>query len=111
MLIKQNNNFFFRKRILKNKLINLLKTNKSTKKLNFKRFKSKKTAKVIKFKKLFSQTTYDLFNPFVKNVLKKRLKIKKQLKIFYKRRLSRILNKSFLKSRVIYSNSIDFSFK
>jgi len=52
-----------------------------------------------------------LFNPFVKNVLKKRLKIKKQLKIFYKRRLSRILNKSFLKSRVIYSNSIDFSFK
>ena len=111
MLMKLNNNFFFRKRIIKNKLIKLLKTNKITKKPNFKRFKFKKTIKKVKFKKLFSRKIREVFNPFIKKILKKRLKSKKRLKIFYKKKLLHTLNKSFLKSRVIYSKSIDFSFK
>jgi len=57
MLMKLNKNFFFRKRIIKNKLIKLLRANKIIKKPKFKRFKFKKNIKRRKFKKLFNKKT------------------------------------------------------
>lgn len=111
MLMKLNNNFFFRKRIIKNKQIKSSKTNKILKKPNFRMFKFKKTTKIVKFKKLFSKKIRETFNPFVRKILKKHLKNKKHLKIFLKKKSLHTINKVFLKLRVIYSNSIKFSFK
>lgn len=111
MLMKLNNNFFFRKRIIKNKLIKLLRTNKITKKPKFKRFKFKKNIKRRKFKKLFNKTTWKLFNRFVRKTLKKRFKIKKRLKIFLKKKSFNLKKRSLLISKTFFNKDSIFSFK
>ena len=111
MLMKLNNNFFFRKRIIKNKLIKLLRTNKITKKPKFKRFKFKKNIKRRKFKKLFNKTTWKLFNRFVRKTLKKRFKIKKRLKIFLKKKSFNPKKRSLLIPKMFFNKDSIFSFK
>ena len=111
MLMKLNNNFFFRKRIIKNKLIKLLKTNKITKKPKFKRFKFKKNIKRRKFKKLFNKTTWKLFNRFVRKTLKKRFKNKKRLKIFLKKKSFNPKKRSLLIPKIFFNKDSIFSFK
>ena len=107
MLMKLNNNFFFRKRVIKNKQIKLVKTNKISKKLKFKQVRLKQT----KFKKLFDKTTWKLFNHSVRKVLKKRLKNKKNLKIFLKKRFNFMKKKGYILPKNIFNNDISFSFK
>lgn len=111
MLMKLNNNFFFRKRIIKNKLIKLLRTNKITKKPKFKRFKFKKNIKRRKFKKLFNKTTWKLFNRFVRKTLKKRFKNKKRLKIFLKKKSFNPKKRSLLIPKIFFNKDSIFSFK
>lgn len=111
MLMKLNNNFFFRKRIIKNKLIKLLRTNKITKKPKFKRFKFKKNIKRRKFKKLFNKTTWKLFNRFVRKTLKKRFKNKKRLKIFLKKKSFNPQKRSLLIPKIFFNKDSIFSFK
>jgi len=107
MLMKLNNNFFLRKRVIKNKQIKLVKTNKISKKLKFKQVRLKQT----KFKKLFDKTTWKLFNHSVRKVLKKRLKNKKNLKIFLKKRFNFMKKKGYILPKNIFNNDISFSFK
>ena len=111
MLMKLNKNFFFRKRIIKNKLIKLLRANKIIKKPKFKRFKFKKTFKRRKFKKLFNKKTWKLFNRFVRKTLKKRFKNKKRLKIFFKKKSYNIKKRSLIISRTLLNRNSIFSFK
>jgi len=120
MLIKLNNNFFFRKRILKNKLIRLTKTNKISKKLRFKklfnkklRFKKRlnKKLKKTRFKKLFNKKIWKLFNNSIRKVFKKRLFIKKRLKIVFKKRFNVIKKKYYFLPKSILNDQNVFSFK
>ncbi len=111
MLMKLNKNFFFRKRIIKNKLIKLLRANKIIKKPKFKRFKFKKNIKRRKFKKLFNKKTWKLFNRFVRKTLKKRFKNKKRLKIFFKKKSYNIKKRSLIISKTLLNRGSIFSFK
>jgi hypothetical protein len=109
--MKLNKNFFFRKRIIKNKLIKLLRANKIIKKPKFKRFKFKKNIKRRKFKKLFNKKTWKLFNRFVRKTLKKRFKNKKRLKIFFKKKSYNIKKRSLIISKTLLNRGSIFSFK
>jgi len=111
MLIKLNNNFFFRKRIIKNKQIKLVKTNKISKKLKFKQTRFKKIFNKTRFKKIFNKTTWKLFKRSIRKVFKKRLKNKKYLKTFLKKRFNFMKKRLYILPKTMFNDNDFFSFK
>ena len=117
MLMKLQSNFFFRKRILKKKQLISQKTIKIVKKKILKRTfinrrrRAKKPFRVIKFRRLFSNGTRTLLSSPIKKILRKKFSIKRRLKIFSKRRFTRVYNRAFLGSRNTTLNPAKFLFK